>query len=388
MASPVPDSYSTAPGGAIYGGRSGLPAWYDAASANEWVNLPSSTLSTSGVGWSGANPGGSGGYASLVNAWGGGVLNTTGCYYSGAFHAGTFMVIFGGGHGDYAGNELYAYGPLESESPAWRRLTDPTIPAANDVPRISDRPVSRHTYDTLVYLPTLNKMLCIGAPGHYSTGSSFGTGDLFDFAVDPTLVNPWSANDTGFPAFGGGSYNRTGGYNPTTGKAWSMGLGNSTALGMFDVSAQTWTSYSKNNPNALGNNKGAVHEGADILVYMGIGGVVYAQDLTSPTSAIYAPTCTGSGPGAGGNVLEWDSTASRFVSWSRTDKTLYFLTPGANPASGGDNWAWTSTTPAGGATPTAGHANGTYGRFRLKRGSMRGVVLMPAYNQPMCFYKF
>ena len=42
-----------------------------------------------------------------------------------------------------------------------------------------------------------------------------------------------------------------------------------------------------------------------------------------------------------------------FVAWSGSGKTLYFLTPPANPYSGGDAWAWTSVTPAGGATPAS-----------------------------------
>lgn len=40
MASPVPDSYSTATGGSIYGGRSGLPAWRSAMVANTWAVVP------------------------------------------------------------------------------------------------------------------------------------------------------------------------------------------------------------------------------------------------------------------------------------------------------------------------------------------------------------
>lgn len=367
------------------------PDWYTAANVNEWVALPGSTLTTSGVGWSGTNPGGTGGYSTVVTAWSGGVLNTVGCYYGGAFHAGTFMVLFGGGHGDYAGNELYAYGPLEDDSPAWHRLTDPTIPAPNNVSRLGGYPVSRHTYDTLFYLPTLNKMLCMGVASNYSAGNTFNVGDLFDFAADPGSVNPWTTNDTSFPAFNGGGvgvYDLVGGYNPTTGKAWGIGKGNSQMLGVFDASSETWLGYSKNNPNATSRSKGAVDATHNILVFMGLSGVVYAQDLASPTSSIYAPTCTGTSPGAGDNVLEWDSVAGRFVAWDRTGKTLYFLTPGANPASGGDSWTWASTTPAGGATPAAAHANGTYGRFRVNNGTLRGVVLMPLHNQPICFYKF
>lgn len=369
----------------------GMPAWYSAANASEWVALPGSTLSTSGVGWSGTSPGGTGGYSTVVTAWSGGVLNTVGCFYGGSFHAGTFLVIFGGGHGDYGGNELYAYGPLQDDSPAWHRLTDPTIPAAVDVQRIGGYPVSRHTYDTLAYLPSVNKLLCIGVAAYHNAGNTFLISDVFDFAANPSSVNPWATNDTNFPAYNGGGVNTidlVSGYNPTTGKAWGLGKGNGQQLGVFDVGSWSWSSYAKNNPNATSRSKAAVDATHNILVFMGLSGIVYAQDLSSPTSSIYAPTCTGTSPGAGDNVLEWDSVAGRFVAWDRTGKTLYFLTPGANPAAGGDSWAWSSTTPAGGATPAAAHANGTYGRFRVNNGTLRGVVLMPLHNQPICFYKF
>lgn len=204
MATPVGDSYNCDQGGVIAAGRYHYPLWARSSAAGEWVAAPNSTLSTSGVGWSGGSPGGTGDYTAIVTAWGGGVLNTVGITHGGVFIPGTFLVIFGGGHGDYAGNELYAYGPLQADSPIWRRLIDPTIPAADDVPRLGGYPVSRHTYDTLVYLPAQNKMLCIGAPGYYHTGSALNIGDVFDFGVNHSVSNPWASADIGFPDFNGG----------------------------------------------------------------------------------------------------------------------------------------------------------------------------------------
>src|SRR5215475_9419554 len=36
------------------------------------------------------------------------------------------LVVFGGGHTDYSGNEVYAFGPITGTSPKWTRLTDPS----------------------------------------------------------------------------------------------------------------------------------------------------------------------------------------------------------------------------------------------------------------------
>lgn len=412
MATAVANSYTVAPGQPVNAGRFGtvfsgaaalddlgasgaignaLPSWYAAANTNEWVDLPNSTLTTSGVGWSGASPGGNGNYTSVVIAWGGGILNTVGVTIGGAFVAGTFMVIFGGGHGDYAGNELYAYGPLEANSPTWNRLTNPSIPAPNGVARLNGYPVSRHTYDTLVYLPTVNKMLCIGAPGYYQGGSNFNVSDIFDFAVNPASANPWSTNDTAFPAFGGGgtgTINLLSAYNSTTGKSWSLGSGNGQALGAYDVASGTWSSTSHDNAQSAANRKAAIDPTRNLFVFQGTAGAVRVLNLASPTTPIYSPTVTGTGPADGNNVLDWDAAGNRFVAWDLVAKTIYFLTPGANPASGGDAWVWTSATPAGGATPAAATGNGTYGRFRMNNSALRGIVLMPTAANSMCFYKF
>jgi hypothetical protein len=437
MATPRPVSYRVASGGTIYGGRFapgqtvnlvganssqsassgvgalsipgvvnlvganssqaaqsgtasiGAPAWYSAANASEWTTLPNSTLTASGIGWAGTHPGGTDNYEAVVNAWGGGILNTVGVHHGGAFVSGTFLVLFGGGHGNYGGNELYAYGPLEADSPIWRRLTNPTIPPPDDVARVGGYPVSRHTYDSLVYLPTLNKMLCIGAPS-YHTGYALNSSDIFDFSVNPGVQNPWSPNDVGFPAYNGGGYgaiNLLSGYNKQTGKAWGMGRGNAQELGSWDATTGTWTNYAKDNPFGANNTKAAIDRNNNLFVFIN-GSTVYVQNLAAPGSTIYSPSAVGSGPPTGdGSTIEYDEAGSRFVVWNTSGKTLYFLTPGANPLAGGDAWTWTTVTPGTGSIPANAVAQGTFGRFRMNNGVLRGVVLMPAQTQPIVFYK-
>lgn len=365
----------------IHGGRYGVPDWLGAS--GQWVDLPNSTLTASGVGWAGTAPGGTGNYTAIVSAWGGGVLNTTGVLYGGSFTHGTFLVIFGGGHGDYAGNELYAYGPLESSSPVWRRLTDPTIPAPTNVARDgSGNPVSRHTYDTLVYLPDQNKLLCMGVAGYYSVGFALNAADLFDFAT-----GTWSSADSGFPAFtGGGMINGLSGYNSATGKAWCLGQGNVSKYGSFDPVAGTWSSVTKDNPNGPSNSKAGVAGSRDLFVFVA-GTTVYAQSMSSPSAAIYAPTLSGIAPAAGeANALDWDETAGNFVTVDSAGD-VFRLTPGANPVS--DTWTWAKTVKTG-STPAAATTNGTFGRFRVNPGSLslpRGLVLMRAANAPICYMK-
>ena len=390
MATPVADSYSTSSGGVIAAGRHVTPEWYRSSAIGEWSSLPNSTLSSSGVGWSGTNPGGSGGYQAIVGAWGGGCLNTVGIYHGGVFIPGIFLIIFGGGHGDYAGNALYAYGPLESDAPVWRRLNDPTIPAAVNVARSNGYPVSRHSYDALVYLPTVNKMLCIGAAGMYSNGFASNSADLFDFSVNPLTENPWTTADTGFPAFNGGGIgpiNMLSSYDSETGKAWGIGQGNAQKIGSYTVSDGSWQSWNIDNPDGTSNGKAGLYPDKSLLVFFSGSGGVRAVDLRSAPS-LYSPSVTGSPPSIG-RALDWDSKTGSFVSWSQNSNEVHFLSPGANPYNGGDAWAWSSVSPTSGATPTAPSASGhLFGRFRVvNKGGMTGYLVMSLATSAIYFYR-
>jgi hypothetical protein len=241
-------------------------------------------------------------------------------------------------------------------------------------------PVSRHSYDTLVYLPTVNRMLCIGNPAYHRIGfDSLGGTDQFDFGVDPSRTNPWTHNDEGTP--GWRAIDLVSGYNSATGMAWGLGHGNGTRLRSYHVASNRWAWYAKDHPHAVANSKAAIDPTRNRLVVLGTGGAVCVQDLDRPTSAIYQPRVTGTGPGRLANMLEWDSAGSRFVAWGRSGRSVFFLTPGL------EVWVWSSQTPSAGATPADAVPNGTYGRFRMHEGSLRGIVLMATASAPICFYK-
>jgi hypothetical protein len=73
----------------------------------------------------------------VVNAWSGGAFDASR----------NQMIVWGGGHTDYRGNELYAF---DVPSGTWRRLTEPSLGDNIDRDPLADgQPVSRHTYDGL-----------------------------------------------------------------------------------------------------------------------------------------------------------------------------------------------------------------------------------------------
>lgn len=107
------------------------------------------------------------GCASVVGAWSGGAFDPV--------HG--RMLIFGGGHGDYSGNEVYAF---SVESLTWERLTDPSLAEYESQDPLPDgQPVSRHSYDGLVYLVDEDALLTRGG-SRWRDGGTTGVTWRFD----------------------------------------------------------------------------------------------------------------------------------------------------------------------------------------------------------------
>jgi hypothetical protein len=121
---------------------SSSPAWLRGIPVFQWVELPSLSASSELP-----NPRAPGivGVAAVTDAWGGGALRQNGSYY----------ILHGGGHGDYAGNEIYAL-QLSLDDPQWTRIWGPTpnseiVPDQyyyNDSP---PSPASIHSYYSLAF---------------------------------------------------------------------------------------------------------------------------------------------------------------------------------------------------------------------------------------------
>lgn len=103
-----------------------------------------------------------------------GVRGTVGCEgIISAWNSGAYdpirrrMIIWGGGHDDYWGNELYGF---DMRTGAWSRLSEPSVVSDghtnstffNRDPLPDGEPVSRHTYDGLEYIAHLGKLWAHG----------------------------------------------------------------------------------------------------------------------------------------------------------------------------------------------------------------------------------
>lgn len=103
------------------------------------------------------------------------------------------MILFGGGHANYMGNEVYLW---DAATGVWSRGSLPSrVQSVSGVPGAFSgefvvvdgaAPLSQHTYENNVFLPTIDRMVMIG-------GASFNSGSGTRTLVNGTLVGqgPW-----------------------------------------------------------------------------------------------------------------------------------------------------------------------------------------------------
>ena len=101
----------------------------------------------------------------IMTAWSGGTWDPV---------RDALVLAANGGHGDYGGNEVYAF--LLS-SLAWQRLTEPSVagPPTQTSEALADGlPASRHTYSGVTFLPKQDKVFTTGGSLWGSGGGSRG----------------------------------------------------------------------------------------------------------------------------------------------------------------------------------------------------------------------
>ena len=128
-----------------------------------WKELPGTKLKDAWASWGQPEhlPQGSvTGASSMITAWNSGALDTK---------RGLFVMPRGGGHADWAGNQVIAF---DVNALAWRLLRPPSLnyprmtasnPGSAYINPYSDgTPASVHTYDAVEYLPTVDRIWSAG----------------------------------------------------------------------------------------------------------------------------------------------------------------------------------------------------------------------------------
>lgn len=319
-----------------------------------WYRIPNSHLEEVAFDWSPESSPGN--VRAIVLAWGGGAFDTRE----------ERLLLHGGGHGDYGGNEVYALDlDVVNDAPGtnpWARLSDPEARGALDEGcenpdnlTDNDQRRSQHTYGRLAYLPGRHALCDTGGSIGYTFCPALRQLDCFDLET-----NTWQLGlTTEAKAAGTGS---AGAVHPVTGEWWLQGGAGSGFLGRLDPEALTWTyGHYDNVPGSSPQNTTmAIDPTRELLVVVGSGRMwsltlsEFEEDVTELSELPQETTGPDAIVQAKAPGLAYDPVGDRMVGWDG-GADVYLLDL--------DTWTWTVTTP-GGDDPGETARNGTYGRFR------------------------
>ncbi len=270
------------------------------------------------------------------------------------------LIVWGGGHMDYHGNEVYA---VDLTGKTIARLTDPGLPLTTSGPCQESivngsQPNSRHTYAGIEYLPNLDRMFVFG--GALSPCGFGGNGTwMFDFAS-----NAWEQkNPSGDIPRAVDSLSAVSAYDPNTGKVF---LHDNIYLYSYDPFADRYTRLS--GWDAAGYYTTAVIDPVrKKFVMVGYGAVnVYDIGPGSTYTMQTLPTIGGSAVvSASSPGLAYDPASGQIVAWSGGN-TVYSLDL--------DNGVWAPHAASGNAPGPAVPA-GTFGHFRYSPASKAFVLI-------------
>jgi hypothetical protein len=268
------------------------------------------------------------------------------------------LIVFGGGHSDYFGNELFA---LSLSDRLLKRITEPGLPLAPDCSAsIADgsQPSSRHTYDTLLYLPDADRLFVFGGsmpPCGYLSQDTW-TYSFADQAWEPHAPSgPIPEAVPGIVAD----------YDPISKQVL---LHDASALYRYDV-AQDAFELLLDEDSIDYHMTGVVEPIARKLVLVGAGSVL-TYDIDGDHARSELVTTGGDAiVGSGYPGLAYDSEGGKIVAWNGGD-TAYELDL--------ESRAWTALSSPNG--PGDANETGTYKRWRYVPGQ-KSFVLVNGPNQ-------
>jgi len=278
------------------------------------------------------------GCGAVISAWGGAIADTES----------DRLIIWGGGHQDYYGNELYAL-DLNVSPIRMTRLTDPSHFNNTCTEAQTDgNPTSRHTYNGLAYVPVPKQMFVFSGSlancgyAHRDTWS-FDLSQMKWQRKDPTVGGP--------PAACAGCVAE---YDEAGKRIVLVDL---SELWSYDPSSNAYKSLAK----LAGIDyhlSGVIDQKRHWFFLVGGRGQFWFIDLRPNSKAVvqnWSQKVSGCGDlmNAGYPGLTYDSALDRIVGWVGGNDAYIFDS---------ESRACTKVTFPGGPGPASG--NGTNGRFR------------------------
>ncbi|MGH8263001.1 MAG: hypothetical protein ACRET4_05955, partial [Steroidobacteraceae bacterium] len=293
----------------------------------------------------GFDVGGNSGCPAITSAWSGAAFDTQR----------NRLIVWGGGHQDYGGNELYA---IDLDTQTVQRITDPGLPTGpvspcNEAIVGGTQPNSRHTGDGLEYIPGLDAIFAFGGSLYCGIGDFSTEAWLFHMST-----NTWQRlNATGTrPHKVPGTLMA---YDPNTGLVFVY---DDVYFYSYNPSTNAFTQLTTTqqpigyhlNAEIDPTRKKFMMVGYDSVA---TAGRVWSVDIAPGSNYALTQVAT-----TGGNTivstpypgLAYDPTADRLVAWGENSpNVIYSLNL--------DTKVWTATNVTGGPNPVG---NGTTGRWR------------------------
>lgn len=331
--------------------RSGMAVDTWKAAANTNMNA----VAYSGPGAAGL---GNAGVVPVMSTWCGAALDTNQ----------EQLIVWGGGHLDYFGNEVYA---LKLSTLTWSELTQPDLGYPATYPGngllANGNPVGRHTYDNLTFLPTQNLFFaCHG--NDFQSNTDNHTWTLNPSTQNPNAIGAWVKRDDipGSNVGGSGIFPGSScAYDPTSGHVFFVG-DDMFGLDEWNPSAGTgsqWTITNGNSQQLPAQQMKCAIKPGDRMIVTGLGFTVSIPISGINKGVFTTLTTTGDKTIENANApgFVFHPPSGKFVGWNG-GLTLYVFDSATN--------AWTvhamtaNTSPSTGFnTPTAVQPDGTYGRF-------------------------
>src|SRR5271155_548481 len=326
------------------GSGSGIPStlgWFDVAGQQIAPNCP-------------PDPSTTGSCYGVVDAWNSGIADTNR----------NILWVWGGGHNDYSGNEIYAF---NLNTLKLTRANNPADPTPTCTPAFSNgTPSSRHTYGGTVYMPNVDKMLVFGGVPYCPSGGFISdTWTLEMSQVGSSGAGGWTQLNPTISGNGGVAPDNQFGnaqlqYDPNTQTA----ILNESTYGLWSYNATTNTyTHLGSAPSSLSLHEGTVIDPLHKLFLRF--GDNHAESISIAPGSDYSVTtlnaagCSGlegNNPG-----LQWDPVLQLVVGWPNFGGTLYLYNPVTDSCT--TQTYSTNAPPDSDMTGTPSTTNGTFKRF-------------------------
>ncbi len=331
------------------------------APINTWIELPNTNLdSVAPI----PVPPGTAGVKGVMSKWCGATYDTKR----------DRLIVWGGGHRGYAGNELYGF---DVNNMRWSRITEPT-PIEQIIENVDvyadGNPSARHTYDSMAYIPEpFDVLYGRGSATYGSQPKNSPYTWIYEFknkkwvqTEDHPDHRPSELTD----------------YDFISGNVYSHGKN---YLSVYSPKTNTWSIVSNRVSREPLDGNASLDPVRRKFVRIG-GGVISAWDIISTNPPIKSELTTTGESGIINAIAPgfvYDPVSDKFVAWDGFDPTgaIYTLDM--------DTLIWKKILPATEVKPfvdITGEFNGIFGRFQYIPS--KNVFLAVSYtNQNVYIYK-